>query len=362
MRHAQRRAVQPHQVRRLQRRHAHAGHVLSDVFHRKVAVVRQVRHQAVQPGVAVRVGRAGRRQRKRVAAAHAGGLHLAAHGLQHLRVLADDAALLQARHVERLARRAEHHGARLRARNRQDAVMLLRRVHEVRVNLVANQRHVVLPAQAHHRRKLIFVPAAAYGVVRGADHHGLRLPGGELLLHLREVHGKAAVRAAHQRTLHHPAVVGLDGLEERAVHRRVDQHAVAFLRQRAQRNAHAGDDTRAHQHLTRGNLYPVAARPVGAQRLGVLLAGDRVAPGAPGQHALKRLGNRRGGREVHVRHPHREHVRVAGLLDHAVPFLAFGAHAVDACVKICLVKLHVIHGLLCISKHECFPPVMRRSG
>ena len=226
--------------------------------------------------------------------------------------------------------------------------MLLRRVHEVRVNLVANQRHVKARTQTHHRRKLIFVPAAAHGVVRGADHHSLRLPGSELLLHLREVHGKAAVRAAHQRALHHPAVVGLDGLEERAVHRRMDQHAVALLRQRAQRDAHAGDDARAHQHRVRGKLHPVAARPVGAQRRGVLFAGNRVAPGAPGQNALQRLGNRRGGREVHVRHPHREHVRVAGLLDHAVPLLALRAHAVDARVKICLVKLHVIHGLLCI--------------
>ena len=348
-------AIEPHQVGRLQRRQAHARHALGHKRRNHVPAAHQIRLEAVKPIVAAGVGRAGRRQRERVAGLDARGRHVAPHGLAHVRIVADDGALLQPGDVERLARRAEHDGNLPRARDRQDAVMRVRRVDKVRVNLVADDGRAVAAAQRDDRRQLLHAPRAAAGVVRRAEHDRLRLAGGQLRLHVGQIHRVSAVLPAHKRAFDNPAVIGPDGHEERAVDRRIDEHAVARLRDGAQRELEARDHAGAEQHALPVDGHAVAARPVIAQRLPVGIAADRVAPRAAREHIRQRVAYGRRRREIHVRDPHRDHRLIARLGDHAVPLLAFGADPADARVKIGCVKSHRVV-LLSICLHVLRPP------
>ena len=346
LRKAQRAAVQPHQVRRLQRGEAHARHALGHERRHHVAAARQVVHQPVEPRVAAGIGRARRRQCERIARLDARGRHILRDGLAHGLVAADDGALLQTRDVERLARRAEHDRDLPRTGDGQDAVVRVRRIDEVRMDFIADNGRAVAAAQRHNRRQLLLAPRTAAGIVRRAEHDRLCLAGGQLALHIGQIHRVAAVPVAHERALDDLAAVRPDGHEERAVDRRVDEHAVAGLCDHAQRELEARDHAGAQQHALPFDGHAVAARPVIAQRLPVGVAGDRVAPGAAREHPRERIADGRRGREVHVRDPHRDHRLIARLGDHAIPLLTLGADAADARIKIGRVK-----------SHWCFLPV-----
>ena len=314
-----------------------------------VAVADQIRLQPVQPCVAIRIRRARRRQRKHVAARHTAGRGFLRNRLAHPLVFADQRSLLQARDVERLARRAEHHRQLVRMRQVQDAAMRVRRVDKIRVDFVADQRHTIFIAQVDDARKLFLRPCAAAGIMRRAEHDHFGLAGGQLALRIGEIQRVAAALVAEHRAAHHPAAAFGDRGVKRAVHRREDEHAVARLGQRADAEPQFGDDARPHLHVLRLKADPVAALPVIAQRPRILLAAERIAPRALLGHPLHRIRNGGRGAEIHIRHPHGDHLRVVVLVRHAVPLLAVRMAPLKPRIEKTAVKFHGLF-LLCFAK------------
>jgi hypothetical protein len=115
---------------------------------------------------------------------------------------------------------------------------------------------------------------------------------------------------------HLPVHVG-DELEERRIHGRVDHHRVAGTGHQLQHL----DDAQHHVRHDRGPLHgePVPAPPLGrepGQRLGVV--GARRVPGvAEGEGVGDRPDDRLGQGDVHLGHPHRQHVLGVGAPFHA---------------------------------------------
>ena len=229
-----------------------------------------------------------------------------AHAVAQRLVIDDVVAADQARQVERLAGRIEGnraHAGILAHRLRRD--MLVPRQDDIGPNLVRDHHAIVLAIDVHGALDLVALPYAAAGIVRRAEHRGMDVILGELVLHVLKVHAPHALVVELKRAVDNTIARGLDGLGKADVGRAVDQHRIAWLDIRAQRR----HDTAQHAVFV--------ADMFRAQTL------DAITAALPFDDAVEVLGARveiakhgvlgalndvlldRGHRgKVHVRHPH----------------------------------------------------------
>ena len=292
--------VKPAQIRRLHRGQHGLGQFLLDQCRQVLPVAVQIVHQAVQPRVAVFIRRARPFQREQVAAANARAFHLGVDFRPHRFVRHEHRCLFQPRKVERLAGGAQ--GQYVLLRKRQHRHKLLRRIDKIRVNLIRNQVRTVPRQQINQRLQFLPLPRAGYRVVRIAQHQRLcaRL---QLLLHGIQIHRVATRIVALERRIHQPALRCLHRKAERPIHRRLNHHPVARLRQRQQGKPNARHNAGDHHHPLVLNRQIVPALPEAGQRMGVIRQHQRIAvcrmQCADG-NCLRDL--RRAG-EIHIRDP-----------------------------------------------------------
>ena len=229
-----------------------------------------------------------------------------AHAVAQRLVVDNVVAADQTRQVERLARRIEGnraHAGILAHRLRRD--MLMSQQDDIGPNLVRDHHAIVLAIDVHGALDLVTLPYATAGIVRRAEHRGMDVILGELVLHVLKVHTPHALVVELKRAVDNAIARGLNGLGKADVGGAMDQHRIAWLDIRAQRR----HDTAQHAVFVADMLRCQAL--------------DAITAALPFDDAVEVLGARvkvakhgvlgtlndvlldRGHRsEVHVGHPH----------------------------------------------------------
>ena len=217
--------------------------------------------------------------------------------------------------------------------------MRMARAREVGVDLVSDHHDVVAQADVANAAQLVFGPRASHGIVRVTQDEQLRTRFLQLALETLVVHGVAPV-LVKQRTRDHLAAVILDHHSERVVHRRLDNHGIARLRERGHGHGQGKHHARSHDEpLARGAPAVTALKPR-LHRLVVSVGRHRVA-----EHAVRRALRQRfncggHGLEIHVGDPKRQLIGGMAATAPRVPLQAARAAALDNRLEI------VLHHLL----------------
>ena len=214
---------------------------------------------------------------------------------------------LEAGHVERLGRRGQRHPVLGRRPAERDE----RRVPgagqgERGMDLVGYHEDPVLLGQRRDPAEVVRAEHPPGRVVRVAEQVAARTRG-ECRLQPGEVELPAAA-LPDQRHLHHPPAVEADVLEERRVHRRVDDHAVARLGGQRQDGVEAGHHVRHQVHPPGVDRPAVPGRGERGERLA-----DGRQGGVPAVAQVERRAQRRQHRlghvVIHLGDERRQHIR-----------------------------------------------------
>ena len=213
--------------------------------------------------------------------------------------------------------------------------MHMARAREVGVNLVSDHHDVVAQADVANAPQLVFGPRAPHGIVRVAQDEQLRTRFLQLALEALVVHGVAPALVKQGARDHFTAVV-LDHHAERVVHRRLDDHGIARLRERSHGHGQGKHHAGGHDEpLARGPPAVTALEPP-LHRLVVSVGCHRVA-----EHAVRRALRQRfncggHGLEIHVGDPKRQLVGGMAATAPRVPLQAARAAALDNRLEIVL--------------------------
>ena len=163
----------------------------------------------------------------------------------------------------------------------------------------------MLAIDVHGALDLVTLPYAAAGIVRRAEHRGMDVVLGELVLHVLKVHTPHALVVELKRAVDNTIARGLDGLGKADVGGAMNQHRIARLDIRAQRR----HDTAQHAVFV-ADMFRAQALDAIAAALpfndAVEVLGTRVKVAKHGMlSALNDVLLDRGHRgKIHVGHPH----------------------------------------------------------
>jgi len=214
------------------------------------------------------------------------------------------------------------------------------------VNLVGEHPHAVPEADVVEPFKLAGRPHPAHGVVGVAEHEQAGARVGGLALEVVVVHGEAPA-VVSQRVLKHLAAVVAHGREEAVVHRRLQNHPVARLAEGLDHHRHRRHHARSIENPVALQAPAVAPRKPIHHGIVVSLGHLHVAEDTVLHPAAQRVDDGRGRAEVHVGHPHGQHVAARG----RVPLVGVGAAAAYKFVKI--VTIHTFTHYIIIAVRHC---------
>lgn len=183
--------------------------------------------------------------------------------------------------------------------------MLVPRQDDIGPNLVRDHHAILLAIDVHGALDLVTLPYAAAGIVRRAEHRGMDVVLGELVLHVLKVHTPHALVVELKRAVDNTIARGLNGLGKANVGGAVDQHRIARLDIRAQRRHDAAQHAIFVADMFRAQTFDaIAAILPFDDAIEVLSARVKVAKhGVLG--TLNDVLLDRGDRgKIHVGHPH----------------------------------------------------------
>jgi hypothetical protein len=205
-------------------------------------------------------------------------------------------------------------------------------VDEVVVDLVGDDEEVALHRDTSEGLELLPRPNAAGGIVGAAeDEHPAR--GVDLRAQVVEVH-RVAPAVEPERITDDATAVVLDGVIERVIDGRLDDHSVAWLGEGADTVVEGGNDARGQCHPGLLDLPAVAAFEPVDRGLPERRRDEGIAVDAVRGPAADSLDDGRRGLEVHVGHPHRDGVLDLEDLTGIDPLQRFGVRPVDDLVEI----------------------------
>ena len=178
---------------------------------------------------------------------------------------------------------------------------------QIHVDFVRQQQQVVARTERGQGLNFRWFPNTASGIVRAAKQHSL-FSASQLRLKRFKVHTKHAIVIKHQRRFDHNPPIAANFFGKLMVDRAENNNAVAGFRQGLQRQADSVADPMGGKYM--GRIWTPA--------VAVLIPPsnpftERVIIEIPVFAALQqvlhgRLQNR-GGLKIHLRNPHRDHVR-----------------------------------------------------
>ena len=146
--------------------------------------------------------------------------------------------------------------------------------------------------------------------MRAAEHGHVDVMLLELPVHILVIHAPYAALVQRERTVDDAVAVVFDAPGEPDVGRAVQQHAVAGGGERGQRTDHAAQDPVLIADRLAGQSGNPIARGLPVDNGVVIVVGGGEVPVDGVLRAFDNgLRNRGHGREIHVRHPHRNHVK-----------------------------------------------------
>ena len=177
-------------------------------------------------------------------------------------------------------------------------------------NLVGNDHAIVGLVHFHGLLDFPTLPHAPARIVRAAEHGHMDVMLLELLIHILVIHAPYAVLVQLERAVDDAIAVVLDAHGEPDVGRAVQEHAVARSGERGQRTDHAAQDPVLIADRLAGQSGNPIARGLPVDNGVVIVVGGGEVPVDGVLRAFDNgLRNRGHGREIHVRHPHRNHVK-----------------------------------------------------
>ena len=224
----------------------------------------------------------------------------------------------------------------------ENGVQPVGRINEIAVDLVRYDRHAVPVRQLRHLQQLLPRPDPSHRVVGVAQkEHGN--PGAEALLHVFQIHVPAVLRLP-QAVPPQAEAVYLRRLIERPVNGRLHHD----LTPRAGEGAGAGEQAVHHAVAVQDpvflRLYAVTALQPPQLRPFFLRSDKGIAEDRMLRPFGQRLTDRRKRGEVHIRHPHGQHVFPAEGILPVVPLQAMGAGAIHTIFQIsavfCVQQFH----------------------
>ena len=228
-----------------------------------------------------------------------------------VRVVNDVVAADKPGQVEGFAGRIERH--RALARVGADALggnMLIPVEDQVGPDFVRNDKAVVGFVDLHRLLDLPALPHAAGRVVRAAEDRHMDVVLLQLAVHILKVHAPDALLVKIQRRMNDLVTVVGDAAGKADIGRAVQQHAVAGGRKGGQRADHTAKHAVFIADMFGQHALDIVALLLPADD-GVVIfrRGAEIAVGRVGGTADDRFrdGGRRG--EVHIGHPHRDHIK-----------------------------------------------------
>ena len=205
------------------------------------------------------------------------------------------------------------------------------RQHQIAMDFVGNDQHIVFQADFAQKQQLVSRPATAHGVMRITKNQ--HLGGLGLFGQLVEV-DFVAFSPVDQGIVDQFPSVTADGMMERRIDRRLDNDFISRLGKGQHRHVEAADHTWSERHPFRRHIPVMAAFQPACDRLKIWLVLEVIAIDGVFGSFDDCLTDEIGRLEVHVGHPHRQHVRVAENLFSQVVFHAVSIRAIDHLVEI----------------------------
>ena len=256
---SQSRAVEPHEERGLRLDGSDARDVFTTVVHHRIDITLDILQALTQPLATMAVGGPRGGHRQKVGGTLLVGFQVMEEGLTQVRILDDAPRTHNAGDVERLAGSTHYHthGSRIVAHGKERCVSVPTQ-HQVAMNLVAEDHHIILPCQRCHLALHIGRPCDTDGVVRVAQHHHAGMLGLENALQVLQVHFVEARRGAAQGVIDHHAVIARDEHSEGVVYRFLYHHLVTGAGEMVQCQPKAVHDATDKASLLLGKFQAVA--------------------------------------------------------------------------------------------------------
>ena len=201
-------------------------------------------------------------------------------------------------------------------------------VNQVAVDFIGADDHLVPQANLRHRLQFILAEDAPAGVVRIAEHEDARLRGDRRLEGIQVYLVLTVCPAGEFHFLLGETRVPRHA-EEWPVSGGLHQHALPGAGERLRRQIEAGHHPRDEDQPFGVHLPPVAAGEPAGHGLVQPLRGIGVTENPVIQPRLQGIQHPLRGGEIHIRHPHGQHIFGEG-----VPFFALAGAAVNDGVEI----------------------------
>ena len=180
---------------------------------------------------------------------------------------------------------------------------------QVRPDLIGDDVHIVLLVQRHGPLQLPSLPHSAAGIVGAAEDGGVDMLVPELALHVVKIHPPDAVPIDEKGRGNDLIAVVFQCLGEAGVSGAVQQHLVALGAEDVQGAGDSAQDTVGIADLLRLQpLDPVSPALPGDDPVKIFLPGVEVSESGMLRPAHNGIGDDRHHWEVHIRHPHGDHV------------------------------------------------------
>ena len=206
---------------------------------------------------------------------------------------------------------------------------------EVTVNLIDEHKDAGFQTDLSQPVQLLAGPDPACGIVRAGEDQHLD-PGGRFGLQILIVKGIPSV-LPNQRGFHQLPAAPCNHVKQRVVVGHGHQHPVTRLGQDAQHHVHGVDYSRRGEgQILLADSKSVALFQPAKNSIIIGLLPDGIAVDRMGCPLLDRLHHTGGTGEVHIGHPHGDHVLPAKIVGFGVPLIGEGPSPVNRGIKVVL--------------------------
>ena len=206
------------------------------------------------------------------------------------------------------------------------------------MNLIGENKYIMLPAQAADPGKVFPAPDFSDRVLRVAEeqHGDLRI--GKLLLQVTEIHFILPV-PVDERILQYLPAVAVDAADKMVIYRRLDDDLLTGDGEFPDCCGQGGDYPGGKGQLFIADFQAVVLSPPVPVSVVQLIRNDAVAKNTVGGTLLNGPADAGRGREVHIRHPHGQ------LIFRQVPFQRTGSGPVGDLIKTVIHFCYLFHKL-----------------
>ena len=180
----------------------------------------------------------------------------------------------------------------------------------VRPDLIADDINIILFEKGICSLELLPLPDAPAGIMGRAENRRVNIPTADLLLHILIIHTPDPVLIPHKRTVDDLIAIVPESTCKTDISRCVHKHLVAARTE----DIESTDQPPKHPVLISDTFGSKPSDPVPGllpsnNRIKIFPSGTEITKGRMRDPLINRPGNCRTDRKIHIRHPHRNHIK-----------------------------------------------------